>query len=80
MVLVSDLGLAWPQEHVVRGYRLYCLDHKASIIGVEEAHCESDDHAIEHAQSLLPSRTNCHGIEIWERARLIGRVARDRAA
>jgi hypothetical protein len=64
----------------VLGYRLYCLDHTASIIEVEEGYFASDEQALQHAQSILPERETCHGIEVWERARLIGRVARDRAA
>ena len=60
--------------------RLYCLDLVNAILGVEEARCPSDRHALDHAKALLAERDPCHGIEIWEQARLIGRVRRDKAA
>jgi hypothetical protein len=62
------------------GYRLYCINQSGSIVGVEDAHCPSDQDALEHARSLLDDKDHCHGIEVWERARLVGRVPENRAA
>jgi hypothetical protein len=61
------------------GYRLYCLNKKGGIVGVEEALCPSDEHAIAEAERMLGRRPRCQGVEVWDRARLVGRVPRGEA-
>jgi hypothetical protein len=61
------------------GYRLYCLNEKGGIVGVEEALCPSDEHAIAEAERMLGRRPRCQGVEVWDRARLVGRVPRGEA-
>jgi hypothetical protein len=55
-------------------YRLYCLNRANSIIGVQTANCPDDAAAMAHAEQTLPGKEECHGIEVWQRDRLIGRV------
>jgi len=55
-------------------YRLYCLNHANAIIGVQTANCPDDATALAHAENALPQTEKCHGIEVWQRDRLIGRV------
>jgi hypothetical protein len=55
-------------------YRLYCLNHADSIIGVQTANCPDDAAALAYAQSELPKTPKCSGIEVWRRDRLVGRV------
>jgi hypothetical protein len=55
-------------------YRLYCLNHANSIIGVQTANCPDDASALAHAEETLPKNDGCHGIEVWQRNRLIGRI------
>lgn len=55
-------------------YRLYWLDQGDSIIGVQTANCPDDAAALAHAEAALPNAEQCHGIEVWRRDRLIGRV------
>jgi hypothetical protein len=49
------------------------------IVGVEEALCPSDGHAIAEAERMLDRRPRCQGVEVWDRARLVGRVPRGEA-
>jgi hypothetical protein len=55
-------------------YRLYCLNQADAIIGVQTATCPDDATALAHAEAELPKADKCHGIEVWQRDRLIGRV------
>mgnify|MGYP001553401013 FL=1 len=55
-------------------YRLYCLNQANGIIGVQTANCPDDATALAHAEAALPQTDKCHGIEVWQRDRLIGRV------
>jgi hypothetical protein len=62
------------------GYRLYCLNRAGGIVGVDEVFCPSDEHVLTRAEQVLAERPRCHGIEVWERARMVGRVSREAVA
>lgn len=57
-------------------YRIYWLDAADRIFGVQEAHCESDQIAIEVGRPLL---TTWPAVEIWERARQVARLLPEHA-
>lgn len=67
-----DPGSAWATR--MYDYRLYCLNQADAIIGVQTANCPDDASALSHAEQALPNTEQCHGIEVWQRDRLIGRV------
>lgn len=54
------------------GYRAYILDHNGHIMGVREIDAPDDDAAIEKAKQYVDG----HDFELWERGRLITRLAR----
>lgn len=56
-------------------YRVYQLDENARIVARHEVSCDSDEAAQSAAAKLVPPGTQA---EVWEGARLLGRVsARD---
>jgi hypothetical protein len=58
-------------------YRLYCLNDRGKIVGVEETHCDDDDSACAHARSRLAEIGKCMSIEVWNYARRVGQIERD---
>lgn len=55
-------------------YRLYFLDTRNHILGVEILDCDSDAQAIEAAGRLAPHRD----FELWDRDRLVARLVHNR--
>ena len=56
-------------------YRLYRLNDAGRIFGVDAGEFETDEQASRHALDLAGAIAGCAAIEIWDRARLAGRVA-----
>ena len=50
-------------------YRVYFLNAEGRIMSAVDLSCDSDDHAAAEARRLADGRP----VELWERARLIGR-------
>ena len=55
-------------------YRLYCVNDRDRIIGVEETHCDDDASACAHASEKLPSVSKCKSIEVWSGDRFVCRI------
>ncbi len=55
-------------------YRLYCVNDRDKIVGVEEAHCDDDASACAHASEKLPKLERCVSIEVWNGVRFVCRV------
>jgi hypothetical protein len=53
-------------------YRVYCLDSGGRFCNVTELEREDDAAALEAARTLTPAGRQA---EVWQRARLVGRVA-----
>jgi hypothetical protein len=53
----------------VPGYRLYFLDEDGHITNAQAIDCPDDDHALRELERIQHQ----HAVEIWERARLVGR-------
>jgi hypothetical protein len=64
-----------PAQQISRAYyRFYCQDGGGKFLRVDESHCETDDDALAHAAELLGSSPHCATIEVWNLARIVGRV------
>lgn len=55
----------------MRGYRLFCLNNRGSIIAVNTVECDGDEEALKQAHALLDAEGHCHGIEVWEGPRRV---------
>ncbi len=58
-------------------YRFYCVSPRGRFVGVEEAHCETDEDAREHARLALGRHLHCGAIEVWRRDVLVCHMVRD---
>ncbi len=58
-------------------YRFYCVSRRGGFVGVEEAHCPTDDHARDHARERLQRLDHCRAIEVWRRDVLVCHLSRD---
>jgi transposase len=56
-------------------YRCYFLDSRRAIVAVEVIQCADDAEAQRHATAMFQARRGdppiYHGIEVWDRARLV---------
>jgi len=52
-------------------YRVYYRNAQRRIEGVNEIDAATDDAAVEHARTLLASRTTSSGFELWSGTRRI---------
>ena len=52
-------------------YRVYFLNAQGRIEGVHEIDAATDDAAVEHARTLLASRTTSFAFELWSGTRRI---------
>jgi hypothetical protein len=53
----------------VASYRVYFLNEKGRIVRALELACQTDEEAVEQTRQLVDGQA----VELWERARLIGR-------
>ena len=53
-------------------YHFYILDRENHLIRAELVSCPSDDDALAAAAELVNDQ---HGVEVWERVRLVGKLA-----
>ena len=53
-------------------YRIYLLDVSDHFRAAQDAMCETDQEAFAYASHLIGSHA---GVEIWEQARLVGRLS-----
>ena len=58
-------------------YRFYCVSPRGGFVGVEEAHCDTDDHARDHARAKLAQMDRCRAIEVWRRDVFVCHLSRD---
>jgi hypothetical protein len=65
-----------PAEETMGVYRCYVFDQDSHIIAVENIDCADDQAARRCAQDLLEREGHLHA-EVWEKARLVGRVERE---
>jgi hypothetical protein len=63
-------------ETAMADYRCYFVDSLNKIHSATELHCAEDAEAMLQADALARSR--CLSAEIWNGARLVGRVPTDR--
>jgi hypothetical protein len=61
-------------------YRFYCVSPRGGFIGVEEAHCDTDEDAQKTARERLQRRPNCRAIEVWRQDVMVCHIHRDEAA
>ena len=56
----------------VASYRVYFLNGQGRIVRAAELNCDTDEEATEQAKALASGQA----VELWDRARLIGRFER----
>jgi len=54
-------------------YRLFTLDRAGHFSDVHEIFCVNDAEALLHASKMV----NSHGVEVWQRGRLLTRIQAD---
>lgn len=59
----------------MRHYRIYTMDQTGRILFAQDVRCHDDRGAMTEAQA----QAGAYGAEIWQGARLVGRVAGEEA-
>jgi hypothetical protein len=60
------------REAIVPDYRIFIFNRDDHFVGVELVFDSTDDGVLTRAAEKV---TDQHGAEVWERARLVGRLA-----